>query len=206
LRPSKHHPERDVEDHRQTEVADPAVFMQQAGNKSRGDAHQEDRQAETKNEDNRVLACGARYGQHVVERHREVSNDDLSCCLSQRLARGIAGDGTISVDIKSGQGFDSLFLLLVGGRAKLTPHLPAHPEQQNAAREQQADKFQELRGDSGKYNKQGSCARHAEQNRPCALLLRQSGRGHADDDGVVAGQSQVDHHDLEKRSNGLGCK
>src|ERR1700747_1878844 len=128
--------------------------MQQVGNKSRGDAHQENRQAETKNEDNRVLACGARYRQHVVERYREVGDDDLSCCLSQRLAMGIAGDGAISVDIKSGQGLDSLILLLVGGRAKLTPHLPAHPEQQNAARKQEADEFQELRGDSGKYNKQ----------------------------------------------------
>jgi hypothetical protein len=56
-------------------------------------------------------------------------------------AGGMDGDGAISADIKSGQGLDSFFLLFVGGRAKLTPYLPAHPEQQNAAREQQADKF-----------------------------------------------------------------
>jgi hypothetical protein len=47
--------------------------MQQAGNKPRGNAHQEDRQA---------------------------------------------------LIVKSGQRFDSPFLLLVGGRTKLTPHLP----------------------------------------------------------------------------------
>jgi hypothetical protein len=38
------------------------------------------------------------------------------------------------------------------------------------------------------------------------LLLRQSGRGHTDDDGVVTGQSEVNHHDLEKCGKGLGCK
>ena len=53
----------------------------------------------------------------------------------------MAGDGAVSVDIKSGEGLDSFFLLFVGGRAKLTPHLPTHPEQQNAAREQKSDKF-----------------------------------------------------------------
>src|SRR5215467_10457198 len=67
LRPSKRHSQCNVEDHPQTEVGDPAVFMQQAGNKARGDAHQEDRQAETKNEDHGVLACGARHSQYIVE-------------------------------------------------------------------------------------------------------------------------------------------
>ena len=73
----------------------------------------------------------------------------MICRLSQRLAGGMAGDGAISVDIKSDQGLDS-FIFFVGGGAKFTPHLPAHPEQQKAAGEQQADKFQELRSNTGK--------------------------------------------------------
>ena len=36
----------------------------------------------------------------------------------------------------------------------------------------------------------------ADQDGLVALLLRQAGRGKADDDGVVAGQDQVDHDDL----------
>ena len=39
---------------------------------------------------------------------------------------------------------------------------------------------------------------NANQDRPAALLAWQAGRGQPDDDGVVAGQHQIDHDDLEE--------
>ena len=45
---------------------------------------------------------------------------------------------------------------------------------------------------------------YANQNRLLALTLGEPGGCKADDNRVVAGEHQVDHHDLEKRCQGLG--
>jgi hypothetical protein len=39
--------------------------------------------------------------------------------------------------------------------AKLPPHLPAHPQEKDAAREHEAHELQELGGDAGEQHEQG---------------------------------------------------
>jgi hypothetical protein len=71
------------------------------------------------------------------------------------------------------------------------PHLPAHPQQKNAAREKQPDDLEKLRREAGKYDPQHRCGDDPDQDGPVALLRRQTGGGEADDHGVVARQHQV---------------
>ena len=72
--------------------------------------------------------------------------------------------------------------------AQLAPHLPADPEQQDAAGEQQADDLQKLGGEPGEDDAQDRGGDDAEQDGLVALFLGEAGRGEADDDGVVAGE------------------
>ena len=87
--------------------------------------------------------------------------------------------------------------------AQLAPHLPAHPEQQDAAGQQQADDLQQLHRDAGEADAQDRGGEDADQNRLVALVLGQAGGCKPDDDRIVAGEHQVDHHDLEKCCQGL---
>jgi hypothetical protein len=84
-------------------------------------------------------------------------------------------------------------------RAQLAPHLPAHPKQQDAAGEQQSDDLQQLNRDGSEADAQDRGGQYADQNRFFSLTLGQSGGCKADDDRIVAGEHQIDHHDLEKR-------
>ena len=88
--------------------------------------------------------------------------------------------------------------------AQLAPHLPAHPQQQDAAGEQQADDLQQLDRDAGEPDAHHGRRGDAPEDHLGALVLRQAGGGQADHDGVVAGQHQVDHDDLEQRSQSFG--
>ena len=84
--------------------------------------------------------------------------------------------------------------------AQLAPHLPAHPKQQNAAREQQPDDLQQLNRYGSEADAQERGGQYADQDRFPALSFGQPGGCQPDDDCVVAGEHQVDHDDLEKRS------
>ena len=88
--------------------------------------------------------------------------------------------------------------------AQLAPHLPAHPQQQHAAGQQQADHLQQLGRDAGEDDAQASGGDDADDDGAPALLGRQARRGKADDDGVVAGQHEVDQDDLEQRGQRVG--
>ena len=88
---------------------------------------------------------------------------------------------------------------LVGrGRAKLAPHLPADPEQQDATGEKQADDLEQLDGQAGENDAQDRRGDDADQDGLVTLFLGETGRRKADDDGVVAGQNEVDHHHLQE--------
>ena len=87
---------------------------------------------------------------------------------------------------------------------QLAPHLPAHPQQQDAAGEEQADDLEKLGGEKREHDAQHRGGDDADQDRLVALLLRQPRRREADHDGVVAGQHQVDHDHLEEGRQGLG--
>ncbi|MNS99776.1 hypothetical protein D3C72_1341880 [compost metagenome] len=91
-----------------------------------------------------------------------------------------------------------LGLGLIVGRlfAQFAPHLPAHPQQQEAARQQQADDGQQLHGDQGQADAHDDGGGQADQDGLAALFLGQGGGGQAHGHGVVAGQDQVDHQNL----------
>ena len=78
----------------------------------------------------------------------------------------------------------------------LAVHLPAYPQQQNATGERQPDDGKQLHGDAGKGDAQHNSARDAPEDHPCPQLRRDPGGREADDDGVVAGQHDVDDDDL----------
>jgi hypothetical protein len=79
-----------------------------------------------------------------------------------------------------------------------SPHLPAYPEQENTAGQQQPDDLQQLHRDAGEANSQNRGRYDADQYSLGALAFGQTGGCQSDDDRVVAGQHQIDHHDLEK--------
>ena len=86
----------------------------------------------------------------------------------------------------------------------LAVHLPAHPQQQDAAGERQADDRKHLHRDGGEDDAQHDGAGDApEDDLGAHLRLDPRGR-HADHDGVVAGEHQVDHDDLGEGDELLG--
>ena len=87
--------------------------------------------------------------------------------------------------------------------AQLAPHLPADPEQQEAAGQQQADDLQQLDGDAGEADAHQRGGGDAPEDHLEALVLRKSGGSEPNDDGVVAREHQVDHHDLEQGGQGF---
>ena len=83
--------------------------------------------------------------------------------------------------------------------ADFAEHLPAHPEQQDAAGQRQTDDLQQLRGGDGKGDAQQHGAGNAEKDHLAADAGVDAGGGHADHDGVVASQNDIDENDLRQR-------
>ena len=123
-----------------------------------------------------------------------------------RLRPRASGGGSAAVVGRQGRLHLGLGLGLVVGRllAQFAPHLPAHPQQQQAAGQQQADDGQQLDGDQGEADAQHDGGGQADQDRLLALLRRQGGGGQAHGDGVVAGQHQIDHQHLAERGGLAG--
>ena len=78
-------------------------------------------------------------------------------------------------------------------RMQLAPHLPRHPEQQQAAREQQPDDREQLHGDQRERDPAQHRQHDADHDDLALLLARQPARRHPDHDRVVAGEHEVDH-------------
>src|SRR5262245_50909835 len=170
------------------------MILQQASNEARRDAHQPDRQCKTEYQNDRMLPRGTRDGENIVERHRHVSDDDLPGSLGESFARDMCGNRSVGIDIITRQCLGGPLLLLDRG-VQLSPHLPAYPEEEKAPSEQKPNEPEKLCGYPGKYNAQCRCRANANEDRLCALLVRQTGCSQANDDGVIAGQNQVDHED-----------
>lgn len=74
--------------------------------------------------------------EHVVERHGHDSHDDLRGGLGKALARPSSRDAAIGVEVASLQCLLGLLLLHLMAGAELAPPLPAHPTEQDVAREE----------------------------------------------------------------------
>ena len=77
--------------------------------------------------------------------------------------------------------------------------LDRHPEQQRAADELEVRVGHRLRDDEREQHAQQHRDAGAEDHAPQPLPRRQRHAGHRDDDGVVAGQDDVDADDLQHR-------
>ena len=86
--------------------------------------------------------------------------------------------------------------------AKLAPHLPGDPQQQQPAGQDQPDDLEQLGDDQGEADAQHQGSDDADEDDLAPLVGRQSSRQGADDDRIVAGQHQVDHQHLEEGGEG----
>ena len=189
-----------IEHDDQADVADPAVLGQQLGDEGRGEAHQRDGQDQAEDHDPGMFMRGTGNGQHIVQRHGDIGDHDLKQGRAEGLALDTQRFRRRTVAVMGGQGSLQLGLglgLVVGALLlQFTPHLPADPQQQDAAGEQQADDSQQLHGDQGEADPQHDGRRETDQDRLLALFGREGRGGETDRDGVVAGQHQVDHQHL----------
>ena len=104
----------------------------------------------------------------------------------------------VLVEVGIGQRFGCLLLLRVAD-ADLAPHLPADPKQQKtAANQQERPDLQQPGRRQGKADAQHGGCDDADQDGALALVGRQSRRRETDDDGVVAGERDVDRNDRKQ--------
>jgi hypothetical protein len=184
------------------------MLREHARNEGCGQAHERDRQPEPEHQNAGMMPGRTRHREHVVEGHGDVRDDDLGGGLRQGLLPGPAaaggGDAAVGIDLEVLHG--ELARFLRGNRTQLAPHLPAYPQQQNAAGEQQADHLQEL----GRHRREGDAQQRrrddADEDRARALRCRQTGGREADNDRIVPGQNQVDHDHLQQRSQGRAAE
>jgi hypothetical protein len=84
---------------------------------------------------------------------------------------------------------------------QLAEELPRHPQQQQPAGQPQSDDIQQPQGDRGEQDAQDRRRRDPDQDRAPPLRRRQARRGHADDDGIVAGEHDIDDDHRGKRGD-----
>ena len=85
------------------------------------------------------------------------------------------------------------------GGPQLAPHLPANPEEKDAACKEKPHDLQQLRRDGGKGDAHDRRGDDPQKDRAGALLFRQTRRCKADDDGIVACKREVDANNLQQR-------
>jgi len=166
--------------------------MQQPGDPGGGEPGQGDRQDEAEDQHLRMSPRRPSDGEDIVQRHGKIGDQDLDQGAQQRLGllRGR------SVDARQG-GFAPGFLGPAPGD-QIAPHLPAHPEQQQAAGQEQADDLQQLHRDQGEAAQHDHRRAEPQDDRPALEPMGQARRRQADGDGVVPRQGEVDHHHLRE--------
>jgi len=199
------HVQGDVEDDDQAEEAQPSVALEKAGDPGGGKAHEGDGQQQAHHQDPDVLAGRAGHRQDVVQGHGHVRQQDLRHGLAHGLGTRRRGGLTLELDACGFlEGLCRLGGLGLMPLPELAPHLPAHPEQEDAAGEEKADQLQELDGHYGQTQAQGDGGHETVKDGFAPLFGRQTCGGEADGHGVVSGEGQVDHDDLSKSDQGFG--
>jgi hypothetical protein len=85
------------------------------------------------------------------------------------------------------------------GQPDLAIHFPAHRQQQDAAGKRQSNNREQLRRHDRKQNSQNYRAGHAPEDDADPQRRVDPRRRHTYDDGVVAGQDEIDDEDLRER-------
>jgi hypothetical protein len=180
------HGKRYIKDDGKSNPGQPAETLQEPRDQAGGDAHEGDRDQETDGKHHGMRAGGAGDGEHVVQTHGDVRDDD-------------APDG----GAQTGRWFN---VGVVSGMAQFARGFPDHPEEQDAARKGETDKGEHFESEEGEADADDGGARDARPDGAAALDGWQSVDGEADDDGVVAGQHKVDKQDLQQnRGKGENC-
>ncbi len=152
----------------------------------------------------------AGHREHVVQRHGHVGDHDLQQGGAEALAlqAQLLRRRPLAVLDLHGQLQLALGLGLIVRRlfAQFAPHLPAHPQQQEAARQQQADDGQKLDRDQGEADAHQDGGGQTDQDGLAALFGRQGGGGQTHGHGVVARQHEVDHQHLTEGGQGGGSE
>ena len=89
------------------------------------------------------------------------------------------------------------FLCAGSGLAQFLEHLPAHPEQQQAAGKRQTGDFEQANGDQRQDDADHGRGPDAGHDRFRTLAGGKARRHHADDHHVVARQHHIDEDDLQ---------
>src|SRR5215203_5313561 len=84
--------------------------------------------------------------------------------------------------------------------AELAPHAPRDPEQEQAAREDEANNLEQLSDGESERDPEDQRSKHADHDHLAPLRGRKSGRERSHHDRIVASKHEVDQQDLEKGS------
>ncbi len=170
-----------------SDVGNPVVAMKKPGDEVRRHGHQDDGKDETEHQEDMVSLRGTSDSKHIVQGHGYIGDDDQH--------EGVA-DGCCLAAIGGGMGTrDGLRIAGEPAAADITPHAPAHPGEQQSADKEKADDVQEFDHDQGEADAQNGCGNDADDDGPAPQDRGEAGHGHADHDGIVAGEDDVDDND-----------
>ncbi len=181
------HVEGHEHDDDQADPGDPGEAQEQLRDVVRRHRHQHDGNAEPDDQNLRRALGGAGHGQHVVERHRHVREGDLRHGGAEAHRRQRCSGHAIAA-----LGMTPVTL------ADLPVHLPAHPEQQDAAGERQSHDGEKLRGHRREQDAQPNGRGHAPKDHLLPDFGRHARGRQPHDHRIVARQHDVDDDHVEQ--------
>ena len=193
------HGEGDIGDQHKPEIADPVIALEKPGDHRRRHPHEHHRERQPDDQRRHMPGGGAGHRQHVVEGHGDIGQRHVPDRGAERFHRALGGGGRV-VAIAEHRGPDRFGLT----RCQIAVKLPAHPRQHQPAGQGQPDDLHQLHGGDGEHDAEDHGDENAPEDHPAAVLRGDACRGHAHDDGVIAGQHQVDEHDLDEGADFRG--
>ncbi len=175
------HGEGDIEHDGEPDPGQPAEPVQQPCDQAGGDAHERHGNQQPDGEHRGMLTGGAGNGEHIVQAHGNIGDDDAPDGGAQ-AAFGLDGD-MVFATVQFARGF------------------PDHPEEQYAPGQREADEGKQLKCDKREADADDCGAGDAGPDSPGPLMRRQTVDSQPDNDGVVTGEHKVDEEDLEQDRN-----
>ena len=151
-----------------------------------------------------MVTRSASNRKHIIQRHGNIGHNNLPCGLSESFGFGVRGNLAVVIDIFMANCFKPF--VAVFRIAQFAPHFPTHPEKKNATHQHEADHLQKLHCNSSKNNPQNCGSNNANQNCLAAQFLGQARSSHADHNGIITRQNQIDHNNFKKCDHCIWCK